>query len=129
MIYYHSPRLQVRWDDKLKIVITEGEGYADGDDLYKGMNAGIELLAKKKSSRWLGDLRFRRAMQEADMVWIAKDWTPRAVAAGMKRLAIVVPTSVLGMMALKRTYEKIEEPTHELRYFDSIEEAQAWLSS
>lgn len=129
MIYYESPRMRIRWEEDIETVVAEGEGYIDGDELRTGMDAGLELLISKKSSKWIGDMRFRRATPEADVLWIAKDWTPRAVEAGLRRCAIVVPTSMLGVMSMRSIAQKIDLTTYEARYFDSVEEARAWLAS
>ncbi len=129
MFYYETARIRIWWDEGLKSVVAEGEGYIDGEDLHAGMNAGIDLLGKKNASKWLADMRFRRALPEADMVWIAQDFTPRAVEAGMRYIAIVVPTSVLGMMTLKITKEKTKITSYETRHFDSVDDARIWLAS
>lgn len=129
MIYYESPRMRIRWDEEIEAAIAEGEGYIDGEELRAGMEAGLELLVSKKSSKWIADMRFRRAIPEADALWIAQDWTPRSVEAGLRHAAIVVPSSVLGKMGLKSVVQKMGPKSYEFKYFDSVEEARAWLAS
>lgn len=127
MIFFESPYMRVRLDGD--VVVAEGEGYIDGDELRTGMNAGLKLLASKQLTKWLADMRFRRAMPEADIQWMAKDLMPRLVGAGMRWLAIVVPTSTLGMMSLRNIEQKIGERTYVTQYVDTPEAGMAWFAA
>lgn len=128
-LYYQSPRFRVFWDQTIPAVVGGGEGFVDGEELRTGMDKGIELLAKKRASKWLAEMSQRRVHAEKDQRWIVEDWTPRAAAAGLRYTAFVLPASVVATMSLKRMNQVVAERTLEIRYFDDLGEARRWLTS
>ena len=128
-LYYKSPRFRVFWDPTTLAVVGGGEGFVDGEELRTGMNKGLELLIKKRSSKWLAEMSHRRVHSEDDQKWIVDDWTSRATAAGMRYAAFVLPTSTISMMSLKRMTQVLADGSLELGYFDDLEEARRWLGS
>jgi hypothetical protein len=127
-LYFQSPRFRVFWDAAISAAIGAGEGFVDGEELRTGMDKGLELLIKNRSSKWLAEMSRRKVHTEEDQRWIVDDWTPRAVAAGLRYTAFVLPTSVIAKMSLKRMTQIVAERSMELGYFDDLEDARRWLS-
>lgn len=128
-LYHQSPRFYVSWDPTIHAVVGGGEGFVDGEELRRGMNKGVELLLAKGSNKWLAEMSSRKVHTDEDQKWIVDDWTPRAVAAGLRYTAFVLPKSVVSKMSLKRMNQVIAERTLEIGYFDDLEEARRWLSA
>jgi hypothetical protein len=57
-----------------------------------------------------------------------KEWLPRALAAGLKRFAIVLPTSVLAAMNVQDRLGKVPSATLDTAYFEGVDQARAWLT-
>jgi hypothetical protein len=128
-LYYQTQRFHVFWDETVPAVLCGGEGFVEGEELRTGLNKGIELLVKKRSNRWLAEMKKRKVHTEEDQRWIVDDWTPRAVAAGLRFAAFVLPTSVISKMSLKRMNQVVAERSFEIGYFDDLDEARRWLSA
>jgi hypothetical protein len=126
-LYYRSQRFEVLWDEASLAVVCGGEGFVEGEELRTGMNKGLELLVKKRSSRWLAEMKNRKVHTDEDQRWIVEDWTPRAAAVGLRSSAFVLPTSVVSKMSLKRMNQVVAERSLEIGYFDDLEEARRWL--
>jgi hypothetical protein len=116
----------VRWDPKGELVLVEWEGWSDSAEFSALLDAEIRALAEHRSSRMLADCRRQRVLTIADQEK-DKEWLPRAVAAGLRRLAIVLPTSGLATMNVKDRLSKVPSVTLEIAYFEEIDEARAWL--
>ena len=128
-LYYESERFRVFWDEDIAAAMGAGEGFVDGEEFRTGMDKGLELLIKKRSIRWLAEMSRRKVHTPDDQKWVVDDWTPRAVAAGLRYTAFVLPTSVVSKMALQRMNQTIADRTLEMAYFDNLEDARRWLAS
>lgn len=117
----------VKWDQSLSAVVTEWEGWANPDEFSGMLQAEIRALRAHRGSRQLVDCRRQKGLRQADQEKADQDWLPKAVAVGLRQLAVVRPTSGLAAMNLIERLSKVREGTVEVRYFDTVEEARAWL--
>jgi hypothetical protein len=129
MIYFDEPFLTVHWEEDAKTVRMEWKAYAKSEELRKGLNKGLELLTKRMTGRWLGDLRNIGVIGLADQKWSNEDWFPRAVKGGMRFMALVMPTSAISSMGVRNILNQLGDITIETRYFDNTDEALAWLKT
>ena len=87
----------------------------------------IELLRKHKVSKILGDDTALPLIEPEDQAWIAHDWMPRAVAAGLKLAANKSPEAYFGRLAVETI--KASQSLLAIRSFDHFEEARRWLKN
>ena len=129
MIYFDRPYLTIRWDQATRSVIMEWKMFVDGDGFRDGLNTGLELLVEKRASRWLADLRKLEVVTADDQKWSNEDWFPRAISAGIKAMAIVVPKSTIAAMSVDAIMKKAELQNRTLvtHYFDNVFDAREWL--
>ena len=65
-----------------------------------------------------------------DQEWVNTDWLPRAIEAGYRKVAIIVPEDIFSQIAVDDIMEKArEEAPVEDHYFTNLEEAKAWLKA
>ena len=95
MVHWDSPHLTIHWDPDASCVHLEWKGFVHGEKGRTGLNMGLDFFKTKSTNRWLADTRQLRVVPEEDLKWINEDWFPRAIAAGVRRMALVVPESVL----------------------------------
>lgn len=124
-----KPGITITWDENVKCIQAIGQGFVDGNSYRGSMDKGLELLKEKKASRWLADMLDQKVLSSEDQDWTIQDWTPRAVAAGIKKSAFVVPKSVIAQMSLRRMTAKVGNVELEMAYFESVEEAKKWLKA
>ena len=92
------------------------------------LDAEVRALSEHRGSRLLADCRRQRVLNPDDQERADKEWLPRALAAGLKRFAIVLPISVLAAMNLQDRLGKVPSATLEIAYFEGVDEAWAWLT-
>jgi hypothetical protein len=87
----------------------------------------IELLREYKVNKLLGDDTALPSIDPEDQVWIAQDWLPRAVAAGLKLAANKSPEAYFGRLAVETI--KASQSLLAMRSFEHFEEAPRWLKN
>lgn len=129
MIYYDIPQVTVSWDEDLKAIISQWKAYSEGEIYRAAMDKGLDLLKQKKCGKVLVDSRLLRVVNQDDQKWTIENWTPRALAAGLRYSAFLIPKSALAQMSLKRMVNNFQGFSVENAYFDNVEEAREWLRS
>ena len=129
MIYFDEPYLAIHWDATTRCVVMEWKRFARSKDFRLGLEKGLELVKKKATGKWLADMRNMGVLSQADQNWSNEDWFPRALAAGINRMALIVPSSTLSKMAVDAIMSKVEGTDLETAYFDDVEKAKKWLRS
>jgi hypothetical protein len=103
-------------------------GWANSTEFAGAFDAVLVALTENRGSRWLADCREMRAVKQSDQDWIDASWFPRALAAGLMRIAVVVPKRGLAMMNIDAMVAKVPHTRMEIRNFPTIEMADGWLA-
>ena len=103
-------------------------GFVQGAGFREGLDTGLKTLADHKGYRWLADLRQIGVISQADQKWSNEDWFPRAIQAGVTRMALVIPHSALARMAVNQVMSKAEGIGLVTHHFDSTDDARKWIS-
>lgn len=126
-VYFNAPGVAtVRWDDG--VVLVEWEGWANSTEFTALLEAEISALSDHRGSCLLADCRRQRVLSPADQALANQNWLPLALATGLKRFAVVIPASRLAEMNLRDSLAKAPRGLLEVAYFDTPEEARAWLA-
>jgi hypothetical protein len=129
LYFFRTPGVaSVRWDPEGQLVLVEWEGWANSAEFAELLDAEVRALQQYHGSRLLADCRRQRVIKPEDQALADTAWLPRALAAGLKRFAVVLPTSVLAEMNIRDALGRIPEAAMQVAYFATIEEAQAWLT-
>jgi hypothetical protein len=119
----------VTWDPTLQAVHTEAQSWADPSEMAAVLEAGLQALTEHGGSRWLADGRNMKVVKQPDQDWIVQEFFPRALAAGLKRIALVMPTSGLAMTTVDQLVGRMPAASAEVAYFATLDEARSWLNS
>jgi hypothetical protein len=76
----------------------------------------------------VSDNRRLEGIADQDQLWLRDTWVPMAVAAGVKRIAVVVPHHGLGKIASEEILGRIEMKVFSTRSFTTVSEATEWVS-
>ena len=117
----------VRWDQQDSCVRVDWEGWANTAEFAALLDAEIKALKDHGCSKMLADCRRQRILNAADQERAEAEWTPRAIKAGLKRFAVVLPESDVAAAHLQERLTSAKPAVH-IRYFGSVEEAKAWLA-
>jgi hypothetical protein len=91
------------------------------------LNSGVDLLKRHNATKWLSDNREIGPHAEGDDAWANSDWLPRAVAAGWKYWALVVPHDVKARMSMSDVIASFYDVGIRVMVFTEVEEAKNWL--
>jgi hypothetical protein len=128
-VYFDAPGVaSVKWDEDGQLVLVEWTGWANATEFSELLDAEITALRKHRGSRMLADCRRQKGLSAVDQDRANENWLPRALVAGLKRFAVVLPSSGLAAANLKERLGKVRPGALELAYFATPEEARAWLS-
>ena len=128
-VYLDAPYATVGWDGDGHWVLVEWKAWANSSEYRAAHEAILEAIRENRASRNLIDALQGRVVTDADQKWLIDDWIPRAVAAGRRWTAIVMPTSPLGR-TISENIDKGPRPSlTKVQYFETVAEAAAWLSS
>lgn len=127
MIYLNERWLTIRWDEWSQSVWMEWKAYAEGDEYRSGLDAGLSLLRQKRGSRWLADLRLLGPIRQEDQQWSNQDWFPRAIAGGVRWMALVSPKAAVSRLSVRQIMSKVNNVNLVTANFDDLEVARAWL--
>ena len=127
-VYFDNPGVaSVRWDEDAQLVLVEWQGWANSSEFAGLLEAEIHALREHKGSRLLADCRRQKVLNPADQDRANEQWLPRALAAGLKRFAVVVPSSVLAEVNLRASLATVPAAALEVAYFATPAEARDWL--
>lgn len=128
-VYFNAPgAASVRWDAAGQTVFVEWEGWADSTEFVAILDAGVRALREHRGSRWLADCRRQKVLNPTDQDRADREWVPRALAAGLKRFAAVLPESGLAAQNLKERLGKVPDTKLKVEYFATVQEARDWLA-
>jgi hypothetical protein len=127
MIYLNERYLTILWDAEIGAVRMEWKEFVDADAFRAGLNAGLALLGQKKTGKWLADLRRLGPVTLEDQKWSNEDWFPRALAAGLRCMALVSPRKVVAQMSVRTIMSKVLDRNLTTAHFDDLEQARQWL--
>jgi hypothetical protein len=127
-VYFSSYGVAVvTWDPTLQAVHTEAQSWADPSEMAAVLEAGLQALTEHGGSRWLADGRSMKVVKQSDQDWIVQEFFPRALAAGLKRIALVIPESGLAMTTLDQLVHRLPASNLEVAFFPTVDEARSWL--
>jgi hypothetical protein len=118
----------VTWNPAWGASHIEWHGWANPSEFAAANNAVITALEQHRGTRSLGDCRNMRVIQQSDQDWINREWFPRAIAAGLTRLALIISKSGLAQMIVEDIVSRIPGSKLDVAYFETLEEAEAWLT-
>ena len=128
-VFYDRPGVAVvTWDEDSHAVYIDWRSWADPEEFEQLLEAGIRALAEHHGSRCLADCRNMKAINPADQELIDRNWFPRAHAAGLRRMALVVPYTGLTRIHLEDMLGQLPGSELQVAYFGTVEDATAWLT-
>jgi hypothetical protein len=128
-VYFEAPGIvTVGWYSPKEIVHVHWESAPNSTVLRAGAEAGLVTLSENHGSRWCADCRGLGPISIEDQSWIDRDWFPRALAAGLKRMALVLPYEVFVERNVKDIVGRVPATQMERAYFKTVWEAGDWLT-
>ena len=131
------PAITVRDDEYItmlyypesKILYHQIHKFFFGQTFRDIFNGAIEVFQKYGAQKWLADDTAIKAFGIGDQEWAAEHWFDRALKAGWKYWAIIMPQNPTGQLAVQRLAERYSSRGVQTRAFSTVDEAKKWLES
>lgn len=128
-IYLDTPYVLIRWDADGPWVYVKWKAWANAAEYRAAQEVVLDAIRENHASRHLIDSTDRRVITDDDQRWLVEDWMPRAVAAGRRWTAIVLPTSAL-VRTIEENIDRYPRPALvTVEHFETAADAAAWLST
>lgn len=123
-----EPWLSIRWDRVGRCVHAEFKSFATSAEFRAGTTQILEALRARGATALVSDNRRLEGVTNLDQLWLRDSWLPLAVAAGIKRIAVVVRRRGLGKFATDAIIDKFGKTAFQTHVFESLPEALKWAA-
>jgi hypothetical protein len=138
-IYVDKAWLHMRWDSEHDCLFAEWKGFATSAEFQGALLKAVDAIRQRNAAAFVNDIRKLELVSDEDQRWLMSTWPPLVVAAGLKRLAIVMAKTGLTKMAVEEMLRAGENPVSrgtgtadaafQSRTFDSVADALAWVAA
>lgn len=126
--YFTVPGVaSVKWVEVEKLVLVRWEGWANSTEFGELLDAEVRALKEHGGTCLLADCRLQRVLSTDDQQRANREWVPRAVQAGLKRFAVVLPVSDMAAGHIQERLNEVPGSAFEVAYFTTVEDAKEWV--
>jgi hypothetical protein len=118
---------EIRLDEDVGAFVVTWRDDIDGEPYRDGMDRLLEHVERHDVSDILFDSREQGRQTQADREWTIEDWQPRAVDAGVERVAVVYPTDPVARQTVDMAARKKTVSDMDRLFTSDIEAARNWL--
>jgi hypothetical protein len=112
-----------------KIVHHQIHKFLHGKAFQNALTEVAAIFETKGVTKFLSDDRKNTVISQDDMKWLKTVWRPRAIKAGWKYWAIVLPDASVGKMVMEKIINEYFNLGVTLQLFINPDEALKWLES
>lgn len=117
----------LQYHEQARIVHHTLHGFVPDSQLRHLMETGITLLQRYGATKWLANDLKNSAVPQETVRWINEDWFQRAIAAGWKHWAVVMPEKAIGRLSLSQWIGPYTSTGFSVRTFTGEDEALKWI--
>src|SRR6478736_4898530 len=100
-IYVDKAWLHMRWDSEHDCLFAEWKGFATSAEFQAALLKAVDVIRERNGAAFVNDIRKLELVSDEDQRWLTTTWPPLVIAAGLKRLAIVMAKTGLSKMAVE----------------------------
>jgi hypothetical protein len=126
---FSEPYAKVTYDSQKRQLLLIWDGNPTSDQYRKPFMAMIEFGKKYPVDSMISDISKQGVISPDNRKWFEKDMMPQAVAAGLKRAAIVTSGNVFKLYYINIILAAVNKFPMVTRLFNKREEASAWLDT
>jgi hypothetical protein len=125
----------LEYDSTVPCIVATFNGFMSSEQFRLFLDTGLEHLIEKKKEHdkilWLADTRKHVVQPDKDTKWVADEWNPRALGAGICHVAFVLPENVFGGTSVKKYAENNEKKEDKMvvQMFGDIDSAKRWFKN
>ena len=127
VVYLDEPWLSIIWDLQRACVYAKFKAFANSAEFRAGTLKILDAIRERHAGSLISDNRKLEGVAVEDQLWLRDTWVPLAVAAGIKRIAVVLAPYGLGKIASEEIISQIGETKFAMSTFESLSEATKWV--
>lgn len=127
--YLDEPYLSIRWRSVPQILYAEWKGFATSAEYRAALLTGLRAIRERHVLGYVSDTRKSKLVVPEDVQWVRDVWLPGAIAAGLKRMAMVTAEAGLSKVIIEEAVKEIDNHGLSMRKFDSVAAATVWAQS
>ncbi|MDO7886622.1 hypothetical protein [Hymenobacter cheonanensis] len=112
-LIYAKPYGVVLVDTSVPCIITQWHAFANAAEFIALQGFALEHFEAHSSPErpwgWVGDVRQMGAIPAKAQAWLIAEFNPRATAAGLREVSVVVAENVFGQIATQRYIEETRQ--------------------
>lgn len=105
------------------------QGYATSAEFRAANERILQVIAESQVTKLLGDVSRFVLIGREDQAWLNNNWIPRAIAAGLRTVALVQSSYYFNKVAVETVGNNLDPAALALSYFGDITTARDWLAS
>ena len=122
----------IDYDVDVPCVCMIWKGYATSAQFRAANERVLAAIKERNASKLLGDAKDFVLIGADDQMWLASNWIPRALQAGVRKIALVMPRFYFNRVAVDTVAQRLSDEFARnlvrIEYFDSRETARHWLA-
>jgi hypothetical protein len=112
----------------INCILAETKGFQTSPVYREQAEKQIEAFRTYGAHGIIWDLQEAGVITPEDQQWTLEDWQPRAIEAGYRRGAIVIPENIFGELSVINVISKIDQHNDlSVQYFNSTANAIRWM--
>lgn len=127
-VHLNEPWLSIHWDRERECVHAEFKGFTNSVEFRAGTMKIIEAIETRGARGLLSDNRGLEGVAQLDQEWLRDVWMPGAVAAGIRRIAVVVADHGAGKIATEEIIGRFGKTEFATRTFVALPAALEWVA-
>lgn len=89
--------------------------------------AGLRYIERQEATKWLSDNSGNSIVPQETAQWARTFWAPRAIAAGFRYWAAVMPVEMVGRMQMRMFIDEYADLGVTVQPFEDVDKALRWL--
>ena len=110
-----------------KILVQETLKFATSEERREALGEGLKIIERDRVTKWLTNNKSGSAIPQEDIDWGINEWFPRAIKAGLKYWAVILPEKAVGKLSGKKMVEALIARGITVKTFQTEEDAVNWL--
>jgi hypothetical protein len=120
---------------EINTILLEWKGDVLLEEWIEILSRGLTEIENRKITSWIGDTSLLGAVSDEHNEWVQNFWVPKTLAAGLKKLVIILPKDALGEIVMQELIENVKETSSstvgafQSYYTNNLEEAYTLIQS
>src|ERR1700730_11680535 len=127
--YLDEPYLSIRWRGDQQILFAEWKGFGTGAEVRAALLTGVRAMRERHVVGYVSDARKAKVILPEDEQWARQVWLPQAVAAGLRRMAVVTAEAGLAKVEDDAAAADMSSQQLSMRTFGSVAAATVWAQT